>query len=266
MYKKVQPPHFEDSPATATAKLPPSSRIFLNNFEAMIASVAVLATLASTAIAVPTYYNSHDSTQTFPTCLNYVEKPARGGDGKPYGYENGQSCIAKNGNYGTGSYSKSSYDSYSKPYSKQSYDNPSYDSYSKPSYDSYSQPSDDSYVTPKSYGYSKPTYSKFGSLVAAGYQAPSSGHSAPSEGYSAPPTTYGYQAPSSGYSAPTYSYSCEADFPYFHSTGSPTLIQCAKIACADGQSPEYVHRALHQCHALETQAKATNGGYLPSSW
>ncbi|RKO85451.1 hypothetical protein BDK51DRAFT_31091 [Blyttiomyces helicus] len=225
----------------------------------MIASVAVLATLASAAIAAPTYYNTYDSNQSFPTCRNYgsryVEKPAWGGDGKPYGYENGQSCIAKDGDYGTGSYS---HDSYSKP---------SYDRYSKPSYDTYSQPSHDSYVTP-SYdssshdSYSKPTYGKYGSLVATGYQAPSTVYSAPSEGYSAPPAIYG---PSSGYSAPTYgsSYSCESDFPHFHSTSSPTLIQCAKIACADGQPPEYVQRALYQCHALETQAKAT--GYMERS-
>ncbi|RKO85404.1 hypothetical protein BDK51DRAFT_32446 [Blyttiomyces helicus] len=203
---------------------------------------------------------------SFSTCRNYVEKPAWGGDGKPYGYENGRSCIAKDGNYGTGSYS---HETYSKP-SYDIYIKPSYESYSKPSY---SQPSDNSYVTP-SYdsssgdSYSKPTYSKYGSLVSARYQAPSSGYSEPPEGYSAPPPTYGYQAPSSGYSAPSYgsSYSCEVDFPYFHSTGSPTLIQCAKIACADGQSPEYVQRALYQCHALETQAKATNRGYLPSGW
>ncbi|RKO89141.1 hypothetical protein BDK51DRAFT_40081 [Blyttiomyces helicus] len=232
----------------------------------MIASVTILATLASAAIAAPTYYNTYDSDKSFQTCQNYVEKPAWGGDGKPYGYENGRSCIAKDGNYGTGSYAQ---DSYSKP-SYETYSKPSYDSYSKPSY---SLPSYDSHVTPSydtssSDSYSKPTYSKYGSLVAAGYQAPSSGYSAPSEGYSAPPANYGYQAPSSGYSAPTYgsSYTCDSEFPYFHSTGSPTLIQCAKIACVGGQSPEYVQRALYQCHALETQAKAANGGYLPSSW
>ncbi|RKO89517.1 hypothetical protein BDK51DRAFT_28089 [Blyttiomyces helicus] len=138
---------------------------------------------------------------------------------------------------------------------------PTFDANVKPSYDSYSQP----------------TYSKYGSLVPAGYQAPSSGYSTPSEGCSAPSTNYGYQAPSSGYSpsygtpsygTPSYSSSdsCDSAFPYFHSTGSPTPIQCAKIACAPGQTFEYVQRALHQCHALETQAKTTNGGYLPSGW
>ncbi|RKO83993.1 hypothetical protein BDK51DRAFT_48303 [Blyttiomyces helicus] len=60
-------------------------------------------------------------------------------------------------------------------------------------------------------------------------------------------------------------------FPARHKNEGPAvhtllLSQCAKIACADGQFPEYVQRALYQCHALETQAKATNGGYLPYGW
>ncbi|KAI8910162.1 hypothetical protein EDD86DRAFT_134654 [Gorgonomyces haynaldii] len=61
-------------------------------------------------------------------------------------------------------------------------------------------------------------------------------------------------------------YTCESSFSYFKSTHSPTLIQCAKIACAPGQTKHYVQRALYQCYALEKQAKATNGGHLPKGW
>ncbi|KAI8915707.1 hypothetical protein EDD86DRAFT_196673 [Gorgonomyces haynaldii] len=61
-------------------------------------------------------------------------------------------------------------------------------------------------------------------------------------------------------------YRCDKDLSYFERTRSPTLIQCVKIACAPGQTKHFVERALIQCHALEEQARATNGGKLPSGW
>ncbi|KAJ3167336.1 hypothetical protein HDU88_002256 [Geranomyces variabilis] len=67
----------------------------------------------------------------------------------------------------------------------------------------------------------------------------------------------------SGYSSNT---DCSKAAQHFKSTHSPTLIQCVSIACAPGQSKAYTARALYQCAALESSAKANNGGVLPKGW
>ncbi|KAJ3292006.1 hypothetical protein HK104_005634 [Borealophlyctis nickersoniae] len=59
---------------------------------------------------------------------------------------------------------------------------------------------------------------------------------------------------------------CDAAKAYYTSLNSKTLKQCVEIACAYGQTAEYKSRALYQCHALEEQAKATNGGKLLYGW
>ncbi|RKO92033.1 hypothetical protein BDK51DRAFT_44031 [Blyttiomyces helicus] len=52
---------------------------------------------------------------------------------------------------------------------------------------------------------------------------------------------------------------CDSAKAYFRSTGSPTLIQCAAIACAPGQTREFTRRALMQCDALEKSAERHRG-------
>ena len=135
-----------------------------------------LLTLIALVSAAPNYGQG-----SFPWCKKWVEKPAWGGDGKPYGWENGQSCLARHGKYGK----------------KQHRPQPHH--------------------------------------------------------YATQPDLHA-------------KYTCAKDGKYFQSNGSPTLKQCAAIACAPGQSHAYVQRALYQCYALEKQAKATDGGKLPQGW
>ncbi|KAJ3174813.1 hypothetical protein HDU87_006931 [Geranomyces variabilis] len=73
----------------------------------------------------------------------------------------------------------------------------------------------------------------------------------------------GYSGSDNGYSSNT---DCSEATRHFKSTRSPTLIQCVSIACAPGQSKAYTARALYQCAALESSAKANNGGSLPKGW
>ncbi|RKO85079.1 hypothetical protein BDK51DRAFT_26428 [Blyttiomyces helicus] len=264
-------------------------------------TILASATLAVAAVAAPSYsydqpsYVSKPSGYggSFPNCVNYVEKPAWGGDGKPYGYENGQSCIAIT--YGSSgdsysSYGKPTYNSYEKP-TYNSYQTPTYNSYQTPTYNTYETPSYKTYAhksylapasnsyqykkvdtheQPSSNTYEKPSYNT--------YQQPSyNTHQQPSYNTYEKPSYNTYEKPSyDSYSKPTYSTygtpsytpsnTCEAAKPYFESTRSATLIQCASIACAPDQTTEYVQRALYQCYALESQAKLTNGGSLPEGW
>ncbi|RKO86155.1 hypothetical protein BDK51DRAFT_50037 [Blyttiomyces helicus] len=197
----------------------------------MLSTAIFLATLATAAVAAPTY--SYDSNKSYPDCKNYVSlrlfappacriipalrftPPTSSSQRRsiipcgvvmaslPYGYEDGQSCIAKDGNYGTSDKPKYGYDA------PKTYDAPpkTYDSHtssrrrdipipSKYGYDGHkdykvvidyykhddSKYDDHSYATKKydDHSYDTKKYDdhyeakKYGYLVAAaGYTAPS---------------------------------------------------------------------------------------------
>ncbi|KAJ3290154.1 hypothetical protein HK104_006972 [Borealophlyctis nickersoniae] len=227
----------------------------------------------------PTYNTGTQYENGFPVCQKNVEKPAYDNKGHGYGWENGKSCIVpKNNNYRAPSYQTPTYKtpSYEKPaYQAPSYQTPSYQTptYHAPSYQTpaYQTPS---YQAP-------PTYRQYFAPMmnnhqAPAYQAPAYQPAYQTPNYQAPayqtpsyePT---YQQPSNYQPAPyTPPYGkkddCDAAKAYYASLNSKTLKQCVEIACAYGQTPEYKNRALYQCHALEEQAKATNGGKLPYGW
>ncbi|KAJ3016156.1 hypothetical protein HKX48_004178 [Thoreauomyces humboldtii] len=60
--------------------------------------------------------------------------------------------------------------------------------------------------------------------------------------------------------------SCRSAKDHFEQTGSPILMRCVSIACAQGESESYIARALQQCDALEAGARRNNGGSLPHGW
>ncbi|KAI8910462.1 hypothetical protein EDD86DRAFT_205490 [Gorgonomyces haynaldii] len=274
----------------------------------------ILATILSTAVlAAPSDYGYKQD--YFPPCKHYVDKPAWGGDGKPYGFEDGKSCIAqkwgdKSKDYGK-DYKSKDYDYKPKEYGKDydykpkeyepkgkdygyesqdygyesqdyGYESKSYaagydyDNEYKSEYKSEYRPSRNTHrpkhrggyrneYKSKDYGYKSNDY---------GYKNSYAADSEYKEDYKEESKDYGYETESKDYGYETESkdygygeeYTCESSFSYFKSTHSPTLIQCAKIACAPGQTKHYVQRALYQCYALEKQAKATNGGHLPKGW
>ncbi|KAJ3033454.1 hypothetical protein HDV00_006337 [Rhizophlyctis rosea] len=52
---------------------------------------------------------------------------------------------------------------------------------------------------------------------------------------------------------------CYSAHVHAYRVGSPTLYQCAAIACARGQTPEYRYDTLRQCEALEDEARKGGG-------
>ncbi|KAI8917891.1 hypothetical protein DFJ77DRAFT_323389 [Powellomyces hirtus] len=121
-------------------------------------------------------------------------------------------------------------DDYEEPTYEDDHEEPTYeDDYEEPSYEepTYEEPT---YEEPN---YEEPTYE------AAPYKALTSEH-------------HNNKAPD-----------CSAAKHHFKSTGSPTLIQCAEIACEPSQSHKYINRALFQCHAMEKAARRNNHGKIP---
>ncbi|KAJ3182423.1 hypothetical protein HDU87_008587 [Geranomyces variabilis] len=159
-------------------------------------------------------------------------------------------------------YSDDDEDDYSSNYS----DDDSHDySYSKNDGDSY-VPAFPSYARPSSSSY------RHGHAAAASYNKPSYDDT-PS--YNQKPTYNEKPSYSSGYSNKDDDKSyggggnggdCQSALSFFKDTGSPTLAQCAQIACDPRQSADYTSRALYQCYALMQSAKANNHGRIPSGW
>lgn len=61
-------------------------------------------------------------------------------------------------------------------------------------------------------------------------------------------------------------YQCMEAELHFKYLGSPQLIKCAKDACKKGKSRDILGFELSQCYKLESDAKLTNDGNLPSGW
>lgn len=59
---------------------------------------------------------------------------------------------------------------------------------------------------------------------------------------------------------------CGESLKYFTTTGSPTLVQCASIACAPGQTAEYTGEAISRCYELEKMQRDQHNGKLPPNW
>ncbi|KAJ3152199.1 hypothetical protein HDU89_001418 [Geranomyces variabilis] len=151
------------------------------------------------------------------------------------------------------------------------YSNDSYSADDDESDYSYSSKKDDDSYVPAYPNYARPSSSyRKGHAAAASYNKPSYNEE-PS--YNEKPSYNEEPSYNSGYSNKDNDKSsyhnggdCKSALSFFKHTGSPTLKQCAEIACDPHQSADYTARALYQCYALMESAKANNHGRIPAGW
>ncbi|KAJ3279199.1 Superoxide dismutase [Cu-Zn] [Borealophlyctis nickersoniae] len=142
-------------------------------------ATAVIGTLCLSGSATATYFSE---------CQHHVERPAWGADGRPYGFENGRSCIART--WGQ----QQQYSGYQQ---KPTYQQPSYGqqpTYQQPTY----QPNYRQYfgAAPARYNYNNaPTYEQ---PAPPQYQQPAP----PQYQQPPPPTQYQQPPPPTGYQQP----------------------------------------------------------------
>ncbi|KAJ3040071.1 hypothetical protein HK097_002659, partial [Rhizophlyctis rosea] len=190
-----------------------------------IVSVAFLASLASAAPLMRRNYGYGYDVKyegKFPICQHHVEKPAVGGDGRGYGWENHQSCIISKDKYYQAPHN--SYDSY-----KPSYDN----SYSHNTYqqqhNTYQTPSNTYYTPQRSY-FARPHGATY-------YEQPK---------YEAPKDTYKYEEPKD-----TYKYEEQKEYGYDsqeeYDSGFPVCKHKVEKPSKDDKGRYYGHENGKSC-------------------